>query len=198
MVSIFNLKKNKYIYIYILKKKVISRPVPKPKKNGIGSRRWPTPLTQPGDEDDERMQIRLVYAEVKVILCYPKTVRCDLTCSGFPLCVPAVIGLLYPCIDSHLGEPHKFKREWASVMRCIAVFVGINHASVVSFHPETQWRLPKWTVHVSRTKRFGIGLELCSYMYSIAAKSLAQRYIWHYTTVVQNNPYIKHLLTWFT
>lgn len=46
----------------------------------------------------------------------------------------AVVGLLYPCLDSHLGEPHKFKREWASVMRCIAVFVGINHASVVSFH----------------------------------------------------------------
>lgn len=44
----------------------------------------------------------------------------------------AVVGLLYPCIDSHLGEPHKFKREWASVMRCIAVFVGINHASAVS------------------------------------------------------------------
>lgn len=45
----------------------------------------------------------------------------------------AVVGLLYPCLDRHLGEPHKFKREWASVMRCIAVFVGINHASVVSF-----------------------------------------------------------------
>lgn len=44
-----------------------------------------------------------------------------------------MVGLLYPCIDSHLGEPHKFKREWASVMRCIAVFVGINHASAVSF-----------------------------------------------------------------
>ncbi|XP_069853303.1 insulin-induced gene 1 protein isoform X1 [Dipodomys merriami] len=41
----------------------------------------------------------------------------------------AVVGLLYPCMDRHLGEPHKFKREWASVMRCIAVFVGINHAS---------------------------------------------------------------------
>lgn len=45
----------------------------------------------------------------------------------------AVVGLLYPCIDSRLGEPHKFKREWASVMRCVAVFVGINHASAVSF-----------------------------------------------------------------
>ncbi|XP_061778239.1 insulin-induced gene 1 protein isoform X1 [Nerophis ophidion] len=49
----------------------------------------------------------------------------------------AVVGLLYPCLDSHLGEPHKFKREWASVMRCIAVFVGINHASVVSFHADS-------------------------------------------------------------
>lgn len=43
-----------------------------------------------------------------------------------------MVGLLYPYLDSHLGEPHKFKREWASVMRCIAVFVGINHASAVS------------------------------------------------------------------
>lgn len=46
---------------------------------------------------------------------------------------PAVIGLLYPCIDSRVGEPHRFKREWSSVMRCVAVFVGINHASAVSF-----------------------------------------------------------------
>ncbi|KAL7991759.1 hypothetical protein Chor_016015 [Crotalus horridus] len=45
----------------------------------------------------------------------------------------AVIGLLYPCMDRHLGEPHKLKREWSSVMRCVAVFVGINHASAVSF-----------------------------------------------------------------
>ncbi|CAI5762586.1 Insulin-induced gene protein [Podarcis lilfordi] len=53
-----------------------------------------------------------------------------------PLCcgtASAVIGLLYPCMDRHLGEPHKFKREWSSVMRCVAVFVGINHASAVSF-----------------------------------------------------------------
>ncbi len=50
--------------------------------------------------------------------------------SLFPLA--AMIGLLYPCIDSRLGEPHKFKREWSSVMRCVAVFVGINHASAVS------------------------------------------------------------------
>ncbi|KAK3108425.1 hypothetical protein FSP39_007758 [Pinctada imbricata] len=41
----------------------------------------------------------------------------------------AVIGLLYPCLDHHLGESGPKKGEWSSVMRCIAVFVGINHAS---------------------------------------------------------------------
>ncbi|XP_060060907.1 insulin-induced gene 2 protein-like [Erinaceus europaeus] len=41
----------------------------------------------------------------------------------------AVVSLLYPCINRHLGEPHEFKREWTSIMRCVAVFVGINHAS---------------------------------------------------------------------
>ena len=56
----------------------------------------------------------------------------------------AVVGLLYPCIDSHLGEPHKFKREWASVMRCVAVFVGINHASAVSFHGHAVTRVWSW------------------------------------------------------
>ncbi|XP_074658915.1 insulin-induced gene 2 protein-like [Tubulanus polymorphus] len=41
----------------------------------------------------------------------------------------AIIGLLYPCLDHKLGEVHSYKREWSSVMRCVAVFVGINHAS---------------------------------------------------------------------
>ena len=41
----------------------------------------------------------------------------------------AAIGLLYPIFDHKLGEPHMYRREWSSVMRCVAVFVGINHAS---------------------------------------------------------------------
>ncbi|OQV25940.1 Insulin-induced gene 2 [Hypsibius exemplaris] len=41
----------------------------------------------------------------------------------------AFIGIIYPFVDKKLGKPHRFKREWSSVMRCIAVFVGINHAS---------------------------------------------------------------------
>lgn len=41
----------------------------------------------------------------------------------------AVIGLLYPFLDKHFDEPFKYQGEWSSVMRCVAVFVGINHAS---------------------------------------------------------------------
>jgi len=48
-------------------------------------------------------------------------------------CCAAVIGLLYPYLDDILGEKRGHKQEWSSVMRCIAVFVGINHASAVSF-----------------------------------------------------------------
>lgn len=42
-----------------------------------------------------------------------------------------LIGLLYPCLDRHLSisNPDSHKGEWSKVMRCIAVFVGINHAS---------------------------------------------------------------------
>ena len=48
--------------------------------------------------------------------------------------VTVVIGLLYPYLDHHLGEEVARKGEWSSVMRCVAVFVGINHASAVSLH----------------------------------------------------------------
>ncbi|ESN97090.1 hypothetical protein HELRODRAFT_114397 [Helobdella robusta] len=41
----------------------------------------------------------------------------------------AVVGLLYPYLDEQLGERRAEKQEWSSVMRCVAIFVGINHAS---------------------------------------------------------------------
>ncbi|XP_035030069.1 insulin-induced gene 2 protein isoform X2 [Hippoglossus stenolepis] len=80
----------------------------------------------------------------------------------------AMIGLLYPCIDRHLGEPHKFKREWSSVMRCVAVFVGINHASAkVDFANNIQLSLTLaalsiglwWTFDRSRSG-FGLGISI--------------------------------------
>lgn len=66
------------------------------------------------------LQSGICILTVTVILYY---------CSVFS----AAVGLLYPHVDKMLGRPHKFKTEWSSVMRCIAVFVGINHASAVSF-----------------------------------------------------------------
>ena len=45
----------------------------------------------------------------------------------------ALIGLVYPCVDSRLGKPHHLRTEWSSVVRCGAVFIGIIHAVVVSF-----------------------------------------------------------------
>ncbi|XP_061082530.1 insulin-induced gene 2 protein isoform X1 [Conger conger] len=76
----------------------------------------------------------------------------------------AMVGLLYPCVDSRLGEPHQLKREWSSVMRCVAVFVGINHASAkVDFANGVQLSLTLaalavglwWTFDRSRS---GLGL----------------------------------------
>ncbi|CAB1328821.1 unnamed protein product [Coregonus sp. 'balchen'] len=86
----------------------------------------------------------------------------------FPPDVITMIGLLYPCIDSRLGEPHKFKREWSSVMRCVAVFVGINHASAkVDFANNVQLSLTLaalsiglwWTFDRSRSG-FGLGVVI--------------------------------------
>lgn len=45
----------------------------------------------------------------------------------------ALIGLIYPCMDSRLGEPHHLRTEWSNVVRCGAFFIGIIHAVVVSF-----------------------------------------------------------------
>ena len=45
----------------------------------------------------------------------------------------AVVGLVYPCSDIRLGRPHKLKREWSSVTRCVVLFLGISHACAVSF-----------------------------------------------------------------
>eukprot|EP01137_Pigoraptor_chileana_P016247 Opistho-2@72923 len=40
-----------------------------------------------------------------------------------------LVGLAYPAVDAWLGQPHTFKRDWSSVMRCVGVFIGINYAS---------------------------------------------------------------------
>lgn len=43
-----------------------------------------------------------------------------------------LVGLAFPCADHHLGESPKVKNEWTSIMRCTALWIGINHAAAVS------------------------------------------------------------------
>ncbi|XP_061778240.1 insulin-induced gene 1 protein isoform X2 [Nerophis ophidion] len=101
----------------------------------------------------------------------------------------AVVGLLYPCLDSHLGEPHKFKREWASVMRCIAVFVGINHASVkLDFDNNVQLSLTLaalslglwWTFDRSRSG-FGLGVTT-AFLATVFTQLLVYNGVYQYTS----------------
>ncbi|XP_051910091.1 insulin-induced gene 1 protein isoform X1 [Hippocampus zosterae] len=101
----------------------------------------------------------------------------------------AVVGLLYPCLDSHLGEPHKFKREWASVMRCIAVFVGINHASVkLDIDNSVQLSLTLaalslglwWTFDRSRSG-FGLGVTT-AFLATVFTQLLVYNGVYQYTS----------------
>ncbi|CAL8080260.1 unnamed protein product [Calicophoron daubneyi] len=39
------------------------------------------------------------------------------------------VGLLSPLIDSKLGHIDVYDKEWPSVLRCIALFLGFNHAT---------------------------------------------------------------------
>ncbi|XP_064648374.1 insulin-induced gene 2 protein-like [Lineus longissimus] len=80
----------------------------------------------------------------------------------------AVIGLLYPCLDQKLGEVHHYKREWSSVMRCVAVFVGINHASAkIAFANNLQLSLSLaamsiglWWLFDRSRSGFGLGVGI--------------------------------------
>ncbi|EDO42464.1 predicted protein [Nematostella vectensis] len=51
----------------------------------------------------------------------------------------AFVGLICPCLDTKLGKPHNFQREWSSVARCVTMFVGISHAiAKLNFHSSHQ------------------------------------------------------------
>ncbi|KAI7808967.1 insulin-induced gene 2 protein [Triplophysa rosa] len=101
----------------------------------------------------------------------------------------ALIGLLYPCMDSRLGEPHKLKREWSNVMRCVAVFVGINHASAkVDFANNVQLSLTLaalsvglwWTFDRSRSG-FGLGV-IITILATLATQLLVYNGVFQYTS----------------
>uniref|UniRef100_A0A9J7ZLL9 Insulin-induced gene protein n=1 Tax=Cyprinus carpio carpio TaxID=630221 RepID=A0A9J7ZLL9_CYPCA len=101
----------------------------------------------------------------------------------------ALIGLLYPCMDRRLGEPHKLKREWSNVMRCVAVFVGINHASAkVDFANNVQLSLTLaalsvglwWTFDRSRSG-FGLGVVI-AILATLATQLLVYNGVFQYTS----------------
>uniref|UniRef100_A0A8C1F3A0 Insulin-induced gene protein n=1 Tax=Cyprinus carpio carpio TaxID=630221 RepID=A0A8C1F3A0_CYPCA len=101
----------------------------------------------------------------------------------------ALIGLLYPCMDRRLGEPHKLKREWSNVMRCVAVFVGINHASAkVDFVNNVQLSLTLaalsvglwWTFDRSRSG-FGLGV-IIAILATLATQLLVYNGVFQYTS----------------
>lgn len=128
------------------------------------------------------------------VTLFPEEVMATLFSSAWwipPCCgtAAAVVGLLYPCIDSHLGEPHKFKREWASVMRCIAVFVGINHASAkLDFANNIQLSLTLaalslglwWTFDRSRSG-FGLGITT-AFLATVINQLLVYNGVYQYTS----------------
>uniref|UniRef100_A0A3P8UHZ6 Insulin-induced gene protein n=1 Tax=Cynoglossus semilaevis TaxID=244447 RepID=A0A3P8UHZ6_CYNSE len=128
------------------------------------------------------------------VTLFPEEVMTTMFSSAWwipPCCgtAAAVIGLLYPCLDSHLGEPHKFKREWASVMRCIAVFVGINHASVkLDFDNNVQLSLTLaalslglwWTFDRSRSG-FGLGITT-AFLATVITQLLVYNGVYQYTS----------------
>lgn len=110
----------------------------------------------------------------------------------------AMIGVLYPCIDRRLGEPHKFKREWSSVMRCVAVFVGINHASAkVDFANNVQLSLTLaalsvglwWTFDRSRSG-FCLGVSI-AFLATLATQILVYNGVFQYT-----NPDFLYIRSW--
>lgn len=89
-----------------------------------------------------------------------------------------LVGLVYPCIDRKLGEKQSFNTEWASVMRCTAFFMGINHASAkLSFDSYEQLALILGAMSLAlwwyfdRTRR-GFGLGMGSAILSVLTAQL--------------------------
>ncbi|KAM8857045.1 insulin-induced gene 2 protein isoform 1-T1 [Synchiropus picturatus] len=126
--------------------------------------------------------------------CGSASSRYLVRCLGCLVCLmapvsSAVIGLLYPTMDRRLGQPHRFKREWSSVMRCVAVFVGINHASAkVDFVNNVQLSLTLaalsvglwWTFDRSRCG-FTLGVTI-ALLATLTTQLLVHHQLFRYTS----------------
>lgn len=127
------------------------------------------------------------------ITLFPAGVLGDFSLSAWwvpPVCGTAAvcIGLMYPCVDVKLGEPLRKKCEWSNVIRCIAVFVGINHASAkMDFANNLQFSLTLaamslglwWLFDRSRS---GFGLSFCiAIIATIATQLMVYKGVYRYT-----------------
>lgn len=94
----------------------------------------------------------------------------------------AAMGLLYPYFDRQLGAPPLSKPEWSNVMRCVAVFVGINHASAkIDFSNNLQFSLTLtalsiglWWLFDRSRSGFGLGVGI-----AIIATIVTQLLVYH-------------------
>jgi len=58
------------------------------------------------------------------VLLFLKTTWWVIPFCGF---AAVYIGCLYPFFDHKFGECHHNDREWTSIIRCVAIFIGLNH-----------------------------------------------------------------------
>lgn len=127
------------------------------------------------------------------ITLFPAGMLGDLYLSAWwvpPVCGTAAvcIGLMYPCVDVKLGEPLRGKCEWSNVIRCLAVFVGINHASAkMDFANNLQFSLTLaamslglwWFFDRSRSG-FGLSLLIAT-IATIATQLMVYKGFYRYT-----------------
>lgn len=93
----------------------------------------------------------------------------------------AIVGLLYPCFDNKLGEQLMELPEWSTVMRCITLFVGINHATTkINYSSNLELSVSLAVLSISlwwafdRT-RSGFGMGICTaILATIMIQMLAQ------------------------
>lgn len=93
----------------------------------------------------------------------------------------AIVGLLYPCVDKRFCQQscNPFPQEWTTVLRCIAIYVGISHA-ITKLHFTSHGELIVTLAAMSaalwwlcdRTKK-GLGLGLSSALLGVIIARIA-------------------------
>ncbi|XP_013779312.1 insulin-induced gene 2 protein-like [Limulus polyphemus] len=94
----------------------------------------------------------------------------------------AIVGLLYPCLDQKLGEHQFYEQEWSNVIRCVGVFIGINHAiAKINFTSNLQLSLSLTVLSIGlwwwfdrTTSGLGLGVSI-----AVIATFITQMLVYH-------------------